>query len=192
MTIEFDCPSCKAKLGVPEKGEGGKIECPQCGGSIIVPKASTNLGPLASAGEETAFESVPSKFLFEVVSGFVWVILASLALLIFSFDSTISEIKRFTPGDPLKAIKTIGILIATLSFIYLVMRFCGYWQGAACWKRNWSSLGGIIYNVMMLPILLLLLVPIDIARVITSLAFFRGHYIEEAVTLGRFFTKFRK
>lgn len=41
MTIEFNCPFCKALIRVPDSARGGKGKCPQCSTRVTVPKTST-------------------------------------------------------------------------------------------------------------------------------------------------------
>lgn len=41
MTIEFNCPFCKALIRVPDNAGGGKGKCPQCATRLSVPKVST-------------------------------------------------------------------------------------------------------------------------------------------------------
>ena len=42
MTIEFNCPFCKALIRVPDNAGGGKGKCPKCATRLSVPKTSTS------------------------------------------------------------------------------------------------------------------------------------------------------
>ena len=40
MDIVFTCPACRQELAVEASGAGSKIECPECGESIMIPEPS--------------------------------------------------------------------------------------------------------------------------------------------------------
>lgn len=42
MTIEFNCPYCKALIRVPDNAGGGKGKCPKCATRLTVPKVSAS------------------------------------------------------------------------------------------------------------------------------------------------------
>jgi DNA-directed RNA polymerase subunit RPC12/RpoP len=38
MDIIFNCPECEQELAVDNSGAGSEIECPSCGGTIVIPE----------------------------------------------------------------------------------------------------------------------------------------------------------
>ncbi len=47
MDITFKCPECEQELAVEISGAGSEIECPSCGGKIVIPE---QVAPPASPG----------------------------------------------------------------------------------------------------------------------------------------------
>ncbi len=65
MDLTFACPHCKQEMVVDAAGAGSEIECPGCGGTVMVPRADIlnihPLNPIASsaAAREEHHYSVP-------------------------------------------------------------------------------------------------------------------------------------
>ncbi|MBK7999865.1 MAG: hypothetical protein IPK15_14410 [Verrucomicrobia bacterium] len=45
MDINFKCRHCEQDLSIDASGAGSEIQCPACGGTILIPSANTNDDP---------------------------------------------------------------------------------------------------------------------------------------------------
>lgn len=66
MSIEFDCPSCRTRIRVPDAAAGKKARCPHCQTINAVPEASQPLAPaspsFAPGPSATPGPGIPSGF----------------------------------------------------------------------------------------------------------------------------------
>jgi predicted Zn finger-like uncharacterized protein len=63
MAIRFACPTCRARLSVPDDAAGGSVRCPKCRSLDRIPTESDTA---ARAADDTAEQPVP---LFPTVAG---------------------------------------------------------------------------------------------------------------------------
>lgn len=64
MRIEFFCPSCGEKLGVPEEEKGKEIRCPYCNENALIPTGKEGQDSTeASEMKETKSQMTPGTLL---------------------------------------------------------------------------------------------------------------------------------
>lgn len=66
MDIIFNCPECEQELAVDGSGAGSEIQCPSCGGTIVIPEpAAPPMGaaptPTAASGAHQPVNAIASS-----------------------------------------------------------------------------------------------------------------------------------
>jgi predicted Zn finger-like uncharacterized protein len=66
MAIRFACPTCRARLNVPDDAAGGSVRCPKCRALDRIPAESDPSDTVVRSADDTAEQPVP---LFPSVAG---------------------------------------------------------------------------------------------------------------------------
>ena len=74
--IEYECPECQEPMESPERYCGSKVECPNCGSRVVVPRGSVRFGA-ERAEYNTAASTNPGGSVASVVIA-VWMVVCYL------------------------------------------------------------------------------------------------------------------
>jgi hypothetical protein len=59
MAIRFACPTCRARLNVPDDAAGGSVRCPKCRALDRIPAESDSSETVVRSADDTAEQPVP-------------------------------------------------------------------------------------------------------------------------------------